>query len=68
MFVRIICAYIYVLGHPVCALLLQAHRNSSDNELYTLDDVDAAFDRVVQLKYSQHVELEGETMPCYWDG
>lgn len=28
-------------------------------ELFTLDDVDAAFDKIVQLKYNQSVPMKG---------
>ena len=28
--------------------------------MFTLDDVDAAFDKIIQLKYSQNVSLKGE--------
>lgn len=40
--------------------LYQAHRNVSDFDLFTLDDVDAAFDRIVQLKYNQSIDMKGE--------
>lgn len=30
-----------------------------DFDLFTLDDVDAAFDKIVQLKYNQSVPLKG---------
>lgn len=28
-------------------------------ELFTLDDVDAAFDKIIQLKYNQSVPMKG---------
>lgn len=31
-----------------------------DFDLFTLDDVDAAFDKIVQLKYSQSVSMKGK--------
>lgn len=31
-----------------------------DFDLFTLDDVDNSFDKVVQLKYSQSVPLKGK--------
>lgn len=34
-----------------------------DFDLFTLDDVDNSFDKVVQLKYSQSVPLKGITSP-----
>lgn len=36
-----------------------SHQNHEDFEHYSLDDVDTAFERIVQLKYSQHVSLKG---------
>lgn len=30
-----------------------------DFDLFTLDDVDAAFDKIVQLKYNQSVPMKG---------
>lgn len=39
--------------------LYQGHRNVSDFDLFTLDDVDAAFDRIIQLKYNQSVDMKG---------
>jgi Cft2 family RNA processing exonuclease len=32
-------------------------------ELFTLDDVDAAFDKIIQLKYNQSVPMKG--IFCY---
>lgn len=32
----------------------------SDFNVFDLDDVDAAFSRVVQLRYQQHVEFSGK--------
>lgn len=39
--------------------LYQAHKNCSEFDLFTLDDVDVAFDRMVQLKYNQSVDMKG---------
>lgn len=38
---------------------VQSRHNSQDFTVFTLDDVDAAFDKVLQLKYSQTVSLKG---------
>ena len=38
----------------------QARHNIEDFSLFTLDEVDASFDRITQLKYSQTVELKGK--------
>ncbi len=40
----------------------QSRYNMEDFNLFTLDDVDAAFDKIVQLKYNQSVPLKGETI------
>ena len=37
----------------------QSRHNAEDFDLFTLDDVDAAFDKIIQLKYSQTVTLKG---------
>lgn len=39
--------------------LTQSRNNSEDFTLFTLDDVDSAFDKIQQLKYSQIVNLKG---------
>ena len=39
--------------------VLQSRNNSEDFSLFTLDDVDSAFDKIQQLKYSQIVNLKG---------
>uniref|UniRef100_H2M7W9 Cleavage and polyadenylation specificity factor subunit 2 n=1 Tax=Oryzias latipes TaxID=8090 RepID=H2M7W9_ORYLA len=40
--------------------LYQSRNNSEDFTLFTLDDVDSAFDKIQQLKYSQIVNLKGK--------
>lgn len=40
-------------------LAKQSRNNSEDFTLFTLDDVDSAFDKIQQLKYSQIVNLKG---------
>uniref|UniRef100_A0A2R5LLA6 Cleavage and polyadenylation specificity factor subunit 2 n=2 Tax=Ornithodoros turicata TaxID=34597 RepID=A0A2R5LLA6_9ACAR len=40
--------------------LFQSRHNMEDFTLFSLDDVDAAFDKIVQLKYSQTVALKGK--------
>lgn len=39
--------------------LYQSHYNGMDFDVFTLDDVDAAFDKIVQLKYNQSVAMKG---------
>uniref|UniRef100_A0A3B3QC40 Cleavage and polyadenylation specificity factor subunit 2 n=1 Tax=Paramormyrops kingsleyae TaxID=1676925 RepID=A0A3B3QC40_9TELE len=40
--------------------LYQSRHNTEDFTLFTLDDVDSAFDKIQQLKYSQIVNLKGK--------
>lgn len=40
--------------------LYMSHYNMYDFELYTLDDIDTAFDRITQLKYNQSISLKGK--------
>lgn len=42
--------------------LYQSHYNMEEFSLFTLDDVDAAFDKIIQLKYNQTVSLKGKAM------
>ena len=52
---------LYVAAYaPVYVHLLQSHFNSEDFTLFTLDDVDAVFDHMTKLKYSQTYQLQGE--------
>lgn len=37
----------------------KSRHNSEEFDLFTLDDVDTAFDLVTQVKYSQTVQLKG---------
>jgi len=39
--------------------LFQSRHNMEEFELFTLDDVDAAFDKIIQLKYNQSVPMKG---------
>lgn len=41
-------------------ILFQSHHNSEEFDTFTLDDVDAVFDKIIQLKYSQTVSLKGD--------
>ncbi|GMT37670.1 hypothetical protein PFISCL1PPCAC_28967 [Pristionchus fissidentatus] len=58
---------IYATG-PTCKMgvmyaydWLQSHKAVEDFTNFTFDDVDAAFDRVQQLKYNQTVSLKGDS-------
>lgn len=40
--------------------LYMSHYNMYDFELFSLDDIDTAFDKITQLKYNQSVSLKGK--------
>ncbi len=49
----------FKMGQMFMYDLYQSRRNGEEFDLFTLDDVDAAFDHVVQVKYSQTIQLKG---------
>ncbi len=51
---------IYKMGQMFMYDLYQSRHNCQDFDLFTLDDVDAAFDLIIQVKYSQTVQLKGK--------
>lgn len=51
---------VYKMGQMFMYDLFQSHKNNEEFDIFTLDDVDAAFDKIVQLKYSQNVGLKGK--------
>ncbi|XP_034833890.1 probable cleavage and polyadenylation specificity factor subunit 2 [Maniola hyperantus] len=51
---------VYKMGQMFMYDLYQSHKNVSDFDLFTLDDVDAAFDRIIQLKYNQTIDMKGK--------
>uniref|UniRef100_A0A8D3CIX7 Cleavage and polyadenylation specificity factor subunit 2 n=1 Tax=Scophthalmus maximus TaxID=52904 RepID=A0A8D3CIX7_SCOMX len=51
---------VYKMGQMFMYDLYQSRNNSEDFKLFTLDDVDCAFDKIQQLKYSQIVNLKGK--------
>ena len=51
---------VYKMGQMFMYDLYQSRHNTEDFNLFTLDDVDAAFDKIIQLKYSQTVGLKGK--------
>lgn len=51
---------VYKMGQMFMYDLYQSHRNVSDFDLFTLDDVDAAFDKITQLKYNQSIDMKGK--------
>lgn len=50
----------YKMGQMFMYDLFMSHYNQYDFDLFSLDDVDAAFDRITQLKYNQSVSLKGK--------
>ena len=50
---------VYKMGQMFMYDLYQSRHNCEDFDLFTLDDVDAAFDLIIQVKYSQTVQLKG---------
>ncbi|XP_044264414.1 probable cleavage and polyadenylation specificity factor subunit 2 [Tribolium madens] len=51
---------VYKMGQMFMYDLYQSHYNMEDFDLFTLDDVDATFEKVIQLKYNQSVPLKGK--------
>jgi len=51
---------VHKMGQMFLYDIYQARHNIEDFSLFTLDEVDASFDRITQLKYSQTVELKGK--------
>lgn len=50
---------VYKMGQMFMYDLYQSHYNMEEFDLFTLDDVDAAFDKIIQLKYNQSVSMKG---------
>ncbi|XP_022083164.1 cleavage and polyadenylation specificity factor subunit 2-like [Acanthaster planci] len=51
---------VYKMGQMFMYDLYQSRHNSEEFDLFTLDDVDSAFDKIIQLKYSQSTNLKGK--------
>lgn len=51
---------VYKMGQMFMYDLYQSRHNCEDFDLFTLDDVDAAFDLIIQVKYLQTVQLKGK--------
>ena len=51
---------VYKMGQMFMYDLYQSRHNCEEFDLFTLDDVDAAFDLIIQVKYSQTVQLKGQ--------
>ncbi|XP_031632233.1 probable cleavage and polyadenylation specificity factor subunit 2 [Contarinia nasturtii] len=51
---------IYKMGQLFMYDTFMSHYNMYDFELFSLDDIDSAFDKIIQLKYNQSVSLKGK--------
>ncbi|KFB52768.1 hypothetical protein ZHAS_00021031 [Anopheles sinensis] len=51
---------VYKMGQMFMYDMFMSHYNMYDFDLFSLDDVDAAFDKIVQLKYNQSVAMKGK--------
>ncbi|XP_008555333.3 probable cleavage and polyadenylation specificity factor subunit 2 [Microplitis demolitor] len=51
---------VYKMGQMFMYDMYQSRLDLEDFDLFTLDDVDAAFDKIVQLKYNQSVPMKGK--------
>jgi len=51
---------VYKMGQMFLYDIYQARHNIEDFTLFTLDDVDATFEKITQLKYNQTVMLKGK--------
>jgi len=51
---------VYKMGQMFLYDIYQARHNIEDFTLFTLDEVDASFDKITQLKYNQTVLLKGK--------
>ncbi|XP_015120715.1 probable cleavage and polyadenylation specificity factor subunit 2 [Diachasma alloeum] len=51
---------VYKMGQMFMYDMFQSRNNMEDFDLFTLDDVDAAFDKIDQLKYNQSVSMKGK--------
>ncbi|XP_045464332.1 probable cleavage and polyadenylation specificity factor subunit 2 [Harmonia axyridis] len=51
---------VYKMGQMFLYDLYQSHFNMEDFDILSLDDVDATFERIIQLKYNQSVPLKGK--------
>ncbi|KAL5273884.1 CPSF2 family protein [Megaselia abdita] len=51
---------VYKMGQMFMYDLYMSHYNMYDFDLFSLDDVDSAFDKITQLKYNQSVALKGK--------
>lgn len=50
---------VYKMGQMFVYDMYLSKHNYEEFDLFTLDDVDAAFDLIIQVKYSQTIQLKG---------
>ena len=48
------------------SFFFQSRHNAEEFDIFSLDDVDAAFDKIHQLKYQQTVTLKGRSNILYY--
>ncbi|XP_058062767.1 probable cleavage and polyadenylation specificity factor subunit 2 isoform X1 [Anopheles bellator] len=51
---------VYKMGQMFMYDMFMSHYNMHDFDLFSLDDIDTAFDKIVQLKYNQSVAMKGK--------
>ncbi|XP_046685659.1 probable cleavage and polyadenylation specificity factor subunit 2 [Homalodisca vitripennis] len=51
---------VYKMGQMFMYDLYQSRHDMEEFDMFTLDDVDAAFDKIVQLKYNQSINMKGK--------
>jgi len=51
---------VYKMGQMFLYDVYQARHNIEEFDLFTLDEVDASFEKITQLKYNQSVQLKGK--------
>ncbi|EDW24634.1 GL24247 [Drosophila persimilis] len=51
---------VFKMGQMFMYDLYMSHFNMGDFDLFSLDDVDTAFEKITQLKYNQTVSLKGK--------
>ncbi|GAB6020668.1 cleavage and polyadenylation specificity factor subunit 2 [Chamberlinius hualienensis] len=51
---------VYKMGQMFMYDLYESRHNTEEFDIFTLDDVDAAFDKITQLKFNQSVGLKGK--------
>jgi len=51
---------VYKMGQMFLYDVYQARHNIEEFDLFTLDEVDASFEKITQLKYNQSIQLKGK--------